>query len=108
MGCQAHKNHEHTHSKDCEHTRIQHGDHVDFIHDGHLHHEHGDHYDECKIEVSEQNPAECRPISCNVDHKKEGHEEVPHDDHVDYLYQGRLHCPHDDHCDDHGPVKVLG
>lgn len=108
MGCLAHKNHDHTHTEDCGHTRIKHGDHIDYVHDGHLHREHGDHYDECKIEVDEKNPAQCKPIACDVDHQAAGHEKIPHGDHVDYLVDGRLHCPHGDHCDDHGPVEVLG
>ncbi len=107
MSCKEHKNHEHEHGKDCGHIQIEHNGHIDFVHDGHLHRKHGDHYDECKIEVSQSNPAECKPLSCNIDHEKEGHEKIPHGDHHDYLYEGRLHCPHGDHCDDHGPVKVV-
>ena len=33
-----HANHDHEHGPDCEHTGVQHGDHVDYLHDGHLHH----------------------------------------------------------------------
>ena len=33
-----HENHDHQHGPDCEHTGVQHGDHVDYLHDGHLHH----------------------------------------------------------------------
>lgn len=38
--------HPHRHTPDCEHSRVQHGDHVDYIHDGHRHAPHDDHYDE--------------------------------------------------------------
>jgi zinc transport system permease protein len=38
--------HQHVHSPDCGHPKVQHGDHVDYMHDGHLHAAHGDHWDE--------------------------------------------------------------
>ncbi|WP_203338129.1 metal ABC transporter permease [Nocardioides limicola] len=38
--------HPHTHSDDCGHPAIPHGDHVDYVHDGHRHAPHGSHYDE--------------------------------------------------------------
>lgn len=103
-----HTPHTHTHSEFCGHTRLQHGDHVDYLHDGHLHHAHADHYDEHVIEVSETNPAECAPTDCKCDHIDCGHELVPHGDHFDFLVDGRLHHKHGDHCDDHGPVTVVG
>lgn len=108
MTCTKHEPHPHVHSDQCGHTRIQHGDHVDYLHDGHLHHPHNDHYDEHVIAVSAENPAGCHPVACQCDHEGSGHERVPHGDHYDYLINGRLHHPHGDHCDDHGPVTVPG
>lgn len=103
-----HENHDHQHGPDCGHTAIQHHDHVDYLHDGHLHHEQDGHYDECQIEVSDKNPAECNPVETTCLHNKDcGHEQVPHGDHVDYLVDGRLQYVHGDHVDDHGPVDVL-
>lgn len=108
MTCTKHEPHPHVHSDQCGHTRIQHGDHVDYLHDGHLHHPHNGHYDEHVIAVSAENPAGCHPVACQCDHEGSGHERVPHGDHYDYLINGRLHHPHGDHCDDHGPVTVPG
>lgn len=105
---EVHEQHSHKHSLSCGHTKIKHEDHIDYVHDGHLHHEHNGHWDECKIEVSEQNPEECAPMSCGCDHGGDcGHEMVPHGDHMDYLVNGRLHHVHGDHCDDHGPVALV-
>lgn len=110
--CNTHKNHNHTHGKDCGHTAIKHDGHVDYVHDGHLHHPHGDHYDEHTLEVNEKNPNECNPIdTCHGNAHTHGpncgHEAVPHGDHIDYIVDGRLHHPHGDHCDDHGPVEIV-
>ncbi|MDC0535750.1 hypothetical protein OAO18_08080 [Francisellaceae bacterium] len=110
--CDKHKgHHDHKHEDGCGHTKIKHGDHVDFVHDGHLHHEHGEHYDEHSIEVSDKNPDNCKPIKDDCKEHKHGpdcgHEAVPHGDHTDYIVDGRLHHPHGDHCDDHGPVEVI-
>ncbi|MDA9858224.1 hypothetical protein N9D23_08895 [Rubripirellula sp.] len=33
---QTHQNRDHNHGPDCEHTGVQHGDHVDYLHDRHL------------------------------------------------------------------------
>lgn len=109
-----HKTHahpEHVHGENCGHVAVRHGDHVDYLHDGHLHHPHGDHYDEHVLEVSAENPAECKPVltCCDAGHVHGegcGHEAVPHGDHVDYLVDGRLHHVHDGHCDDHGPLPL--
>lgn len=38
--------HPHIHSDTCGHTRLQHEDHYDYVHDGHRHAAHEDHYDE--------------------------------------------------------------
>ncbi|TCO45161.1 zinc transport system permease protein [Kribbella antiqua] len=38
--------HPHQHDPRCGHTKVEHGDHVDYVHDGHLHAAHGDHWDE--------------------------------------------------------------
>ena len=107
MKHEVHNGHQHVHSEHCGHTRIEHGGHVDYLHNGHLHHPHEAHYDEHRIEVSNSNPDECKPIDCQCDHIDCGHEMVPHGDHFDYLVDGRLHHPHGDHCDDHGSVTVL-
>ena len=106
MSCEAHQNHIHQHSEFCGHTRIQHGDHVDFLHDGHLHATHGTHFDECVIAVNANNPAECAQAECSCEHEGCGHEKVPHGDHHDYLVNGRLHHLHVNHCDDHGAVTM--
>lgn len=105
---QVHEGHRHQHSAACGHTKIRHGDHVDYVHNGHLHKEHDGHFDECRIEVSQTNPTECKPAPCECHHDEDcGHERVPHGDHTDFLVDGRLHHPHGDHCDDHGPVEIL-
>ncbi len=109
-----HANHDHEHSPDCEHTGIQHGDHVDYLHDGHLHHVRADgQVEEHALEVSDANPAGCTPAHSCDGHDSDhvhgsgcGHEAVPHGDHIDYLVDGHLHHPHGDHCDDHGPVTI--
>lgn len=104
----AHDEHNHKHSIACGHTKIQHNDHIDYIHNGHLHHEENGKWVECKIPISEKNPDECKPISCGCNHEGDcGHELVPHGDHYDYLVNGRLHHVHGDHCDDHGPVEFV-
>ena len=110
-----HSNHDHKHGPDCEHTGIQHGDHVDYLHDGHLHHVRADgQVEEHALEVSEVNPDQCTPEHSCTGHDPDhvhgpgcGHEPVPHGDHIDYLVDGHLHHPHGDHCDDHGPVSVV-
>ncbi|MBF6625067.1 hypothetical protein IU402_00520 [Aerococcaceae bacterium zg-BR9] len=110
MSCEhhAHHEHEHVHSANCGHTKIQHGNHVDYIHDGHLHHQHDEHWDECKIEVSDVNPDDCHVVETTCMHNEDcGHEQVPHGDHIDYLVDGRLQHVHGDHIDDHGPVEVV-
>lgn len=109
-----HEPHPHTHGPGCGHTAVKHGDHVDYLHDGCLHHPHGDHVDEHRLEVSQENPAGCAPVKDGLAHDADhvhgpgcGHEAVPHGDHVCYLVDGRLHHPHDGHCDDHGPLQVV-
>ncbi|MBI5283025.1 MAG: hypothetical protein HY858_15170 [Candidatus Solibacter usitatus] len=108
-----HGNHSHVHGEDCGHTAIRHDDHVDYLHEGCLHSPHGDHFDECVLEVSASNPAECTPEHRCQGHEPShihapgcGHEAVPHGDHVDYLVDGHLHHPHGGHCDDHGKVDL--
>lgn len=101
---------EHAHSSNCGHTAIQHGDHIDYLHNGHLHHPHEDHYDDHSIEISADNPAECKPIIEDGDHihgPSCGHESIPHGDHIDYIVGNRLHHLHDGHCDDHGVINIL-
>jgi hypothetical protein len=106
-----HGNHAHVHGGGCGHLAVRHGAHVDYLHDGCLHTPHGDHFDECRLEVSDVNPDACTPQNaCPAGHTHGpgcGHPAVPHGDHVDYLVGGRLHHPHDGHCDDHGPVETL-
>lgn len=104
MVCQTHDNHSHVHGTTCGHLQIRHGDHVDYLHDGHLHHAHGDHVDDHRLDVTDQNPEACQPVSCGATH---GVEALPHGDHTDYLVDGRLHHRHGDHCDDHGPVTLV-
>src|SRR5918912_1511775 len=99
MSCEAHQNHTHQHSEFCGHTRIQHGDHVDFLHDGHLHSAHDAHFDECIIAIGATNPADCSQTECGCEHGGCGHEKVPHGDHHDYLVNGRMHHVHGNHCD---------
>lgn len=107
MNCQTHDNHAHVHGENCGHTRVQHGDHFDYLHDGHLHHAHGEHYDEHIIAVSADNPADCASVECTCDHETEcSHETVPHGDHFDYIVNGRLHFRHNGHCDDHGAIVM--
>jgi hypothetical protein len=108
-----HGNHMHIHGEGCGHTAIRHDGHTDFLHNGCLHTPHGDHFDECRLEVSERNPAACTSGHECGGHGAGhlhgpgcGHEALPHGDHVDYLVEGHLHHPHDGHCDDHGPVEV--
>ena len=107
MDHRIHEPHAHTHSAQCGHTRIQHGDHIDYVHNGHLHAEHDGHYDDHVIEISDTNQAVCAPIACACSHDDCGHEAIPHGDHMDYLCEGRLHHRHGDHCDDHGPITVI-
>ena len=45
--CDTHDEHRHTHSPDCGHASVEHGDHVDYFHDGHVHRAHDDQWDEC-------------------------------------------------------------
>ncbi|MCG8587635.1 MAG: hypothetical protein MI757_23265, partial [Pirellulales bacterium] len=57
-----HADHDHQHGPDCEHTGVQHGDHVDYLHDGHMHHVRSDgQIAEHALEVNEPNPADCTP-----------------------------------------------
>lgn len=108
--CKTHQHHDHVHGEGCGHTAIKHGDHIDYLHDGHLHHAHDGHYDEHRLDVNEQNPAECNQqhqCSGHVHGEGCGHEAVPHGDHIDYIVDGRLHHQHGDHCDDHGPVEIV-
>lgn len=108
MNSHDHANHSHKHSIACGHTKIQHGDHIDYVHDGHMHHLDGDTLHECKIDITEANPDECKPINCGCDHENNcGHELINHGDHVDFLVNGRLHHVHGGHCDDHGPVDIV-
>jgi len=107
-----HPQHAHIHGEGCGHTAIRHGDHVDYLHGGCLHTMHGDHVDECRLEISAQNPDGCgaRAAGHEPSHRHGencGHEPVPHGDHVDYLVGSRLHHPHGDHCDDHGAVNIV-
>jgi hypothetical protein len=108
MSCQTHQDHAHRHGEDCGHTRIQHGDHADYLHDGHLHAAHGEHYDEHVVAVSAENPAACAPSDCACKHETDdcAHERLPHGDHRDYVVDGRLHFVHGNHCDDHGVRAV--
>jgi hypothetical protein len=108
-----HESHSHQHGEGCGHAKVKHGDHVDYIHDGHLHSPHEGHVDECKIEVSAQNPEACTPNHTCEGHDKNhvhgkdcGHEAVPHGEHVDYVVSGHLHHAHSGHCDDHGPLTL--
>ncbi len=105
----AHENHSHAHGVDCGHTQIKHGNHTDFLHDGRLHAAHEGHFDECSLEVSGENPAECNEIACSCggSHADCSHEQIPHGDHADFLIDGRLHHAHNGHCDDHGAVYVV-
>jgi hypothetical protein len=107
MAHTTHEDHVHVHGENCGHTRIQHGDHTDFLHNGHLHAAHDSHYDECVLEVSDANPADCAETACSCNHDDCEHEQVPHGDHVDYLVDGKLHHRHNGHCDDHGAVYVM-
>ena len=109
-----HGNHSHVHGTDCGHTAIRHGEHVDYLHDGCLHTPHGDHFDECRIEVSPEHPDACtagqEAAAHGLVHQHGpgcGHEAVPHGGHLDYLVEGRLHHPHGEHCDDHGAIETL-
>lgn len=109
-----HDDHDHDHGEDCGHTKLKHGDHVDFVHDGHLHHPKADGgVEEHKLEVSADNPADCKPHDCSghdaghVHGPDCGHEAVPHGDHTCYIVDGHLHHPHGDHCDDHGKVELV-
>lgn len=111
-----HTQHDHVHGPDCEHTAIQHGDHIDYLHDGHLHHMRPDgQVEEHYLDISDTNPSVCTPNHQCSGHDAShvhgpdcGHEAVPHGDHVDYLVDGHLHHPHGNHCDDHGPLIVVG
>lgn len=99
----------HQHGDHCGHTRIRHGDHVDYLQNGHLQHPEGDQVEEHRLDVDETNPDQCRPVAHQDGHVHGpgcGHEAVPHGDHVDYIVDGRLHHPHGDHCDDHGPAET--
>ncbi len=109
-----HEPHDHRHGEGCGHTRVRHGDHIDYVHDGHLHHQKDDgSVEEHSLDVTSRNPGGC----ANAAHIRHGdghvhgpgcgHEAVPHGDHIDYIVDGRLHHPHGNHCDDHGPVEVL-
>ncbi|MEM7165547.1 MAG: hypothetical protein AAF581_08785 [Planctomycetota bacterium] len=110
-----HENHDHEHGPDCGHTRVRHGDHVDFLHDEHLHNVGDDgKVREHRLEVSATNPDACTPSHRCTGHEDGhvhgpgcGHEAVPHGDHTDYLVDGHLHHPHGDHCDDHGPLSSV-
>ncbi len=109
-----HPQHAHVHGEGCGHSAIRHGGHIDYLHDGCLHTMHGDHFDECRIEISPQNPDACTPGHQCGGHEPGhrhgpgcGHEPVPHGDHTDYLVAGHLHHPHEGHCDDHGPVDLI-
>lgn len=98
----------HHHSLACGHTKLLHGDHVDYLENGHLHHPHEDHFDEAVIPVSANNPDGESPVVEGELHDEYcGHEQVPHGDHIDYLVNGRLLHVHGDHVDDHGPVDVV-
>lgn len=99
-----HAAHPHVHGETCGHPRVQWLDKEAFLHDGHLHQHHSGHWDETRIDVTAQNPAECRQTACTEDHT--AHPDVPHGDHVDRLINGRLHHDHAGHCDDHGTVKI--
>lgn len=57
-----HANHPHRHGQGCGHTRIGHGDHIDYVHDGHLHHQNGAVVEEHAIEVSAKNLNRCAGI----------------------------------------------
>ena len=104
-----HGGHSHIHGEGCGHTAVRIGVDVAYVHNGHLHTPHGDHFDESAIPVSESNPVNCAPSSCDThSHGPDcGHEAIPHGDHTDYLVDGRLHHPHEGHCDDHGTVEIV-
>ncbi|WP_283680381.1 hypothetical protein [Lentilactobacillus sp. Marseille-Q4993] len=98
----------HVHSLECGHTKILHNGHVDYVEEnGHLHHQHEDHWDECKLEVTDLNPDGEVQVKAEVHDEYCGHETVPHGDHVDYLVNGRLQHVHDGHVDDHGAVDIV-
>ncbi|MBC7542243.1 MAG: hypothetical protein H7338_05890 [Candidatus Sericytochromatia bacterium] len=99
-----HETHTHQHGDACGHPRILWLDKEAFLHDGHLHLAHGGHWDETQIDVTSQNPTECRQTACVKNHTD--YPAVPHGDHVDHLINGRLHRQHAGHCDDHGAVKI--
>jgi hypothetical protein len=104
-------NHEHVHSENCGHKRVQHENHIGYLHDGCLHCQHEGHMDEHKIEHSK---VECTNGHSCVSHDHAhvhgdncGHSKVPHGDHVCYLVDGHLHSYHNGHCDHHGELKVV-
>jgi hypothetical protein len=113
MAHDIHEDHSHDHGSGCGHTAVRHDGHTDYLHDGCLHHPHGDHVDEHRFAVDQQNPADCTPgfrDGHEAAHRHGpgcGHEAVPHGEHVDYLVDGQLHHPHADHCDNHGRVEVV-
>ena len=104
---------DHVHGKGCGHTAINHNGHTDYLHDGKLHHpDSNGNYEDHTLEVTDQNPDQCKPVhqcvnSCHKHGPNCGHELVPHGDHFDYLVDGHLHHVHGDHCDDHGKVDIL-
>uniref|UniRef100_UPI00403EFA41 hypothetical protein n=1 Tax=Lentilactobacillus hilgardii TaxID=1588 RepID=UPI00403EFA41 len=72
----------HTHSLACGHMKILHHDHIDYVEpNGHLHYKHGDHWDECKIEVSDKKPDAENHVEGELHNQYCGHERVPHGDH---------------------------
>lgn len=108
MSHKLHEVHSHNHSENCGHQKIKHDDHIDYIHGDHLHHKHENHWDECKIEDTNQNPSKCKKIESTELHNDDcGHQKIPHGDHYDFLVDGRLENVHDNHIDDHGPVDIL-
>jgi hypothetical protein len=98
------KNTTHVHGEECGCMRMRHGDHFDYLREGRLHHVGEGETEEHRLEVTDENPADCRIMEGVHDHRHDP--VVPHGDHVDYYYRGRLHHLHDDHCDDHGPIEA--
>ncbi len=91
-----HAPHPHTHSEDCGHVAVEHGDHVDYLHEGHTHRVVDGEVVECEADhhaVHDQHPHEHGP-DC-------GHEHVAHDGHTDYVHDGHRHAGHDGHYDEH-------
>ncbi len=113
MSCSIHDHGSHTHSPNCGHKAILHGDHLDYLHDGHLHFVTNGKVEDHALEVSTRNPDRCTSGHACSGHDADhvhgencGHAAIPHGDHVCYLVDGHLHHPHNGHCDHHGTVAI--